>query len=91
MQMVVLNQRFLNIFMFIPCSLISIVIVHGPLPTRMQDHYDNSSNYSIKTDYLRVFDFTYLLYTLKLEVSNGEYYVDRQFYRRQCRQSTASN
>lgn len=49
--MVVLKQGFLNIFMFMPHSLISIIIVHGPLPTRMQDHCDNSSNYAIKIDY----------------------------------------
>ena len=48
--MVVLKQEFLNIFTFIPCSLIPIIIVHGP---RMQDHCDNSSNYSIKIDYLK--------------------------------------
>lgn len=51
--MVVLKQGFLNIFMFIPCSLIPIIIIHGPLPTRMQDHCDNGSNYFIKIDYLK--------------------------------------
>jgi len=48
MQMVVLKKGFLSIFMFIPCSLILIIIVHDLLPTKMQDYCDDGSNYSIK-------------------------------------------
>lgn len=31
--MVVLKQGFVNIFTLIFCSLIAIIVVHGPLPT----------------------------------------------------------
>lgn len=41
--MVVLKQVFLNIFTFILCSLIPIIVVHGPLPTKMGDPCGNGS------------------------------------------------